>query len=154
MFGETATGHYDALTRAVWLFYFLLKILMNEGFNMYLQQIMRGDIYYANLNPVIGSEQGDKRPVVILQNNLGNKHSPTTIIAPITRNLKKKKLPTHVIIPRISGLGVDSLVLVEQIRTIDRSRLGEYIGRISETVQMEIDSAIVVCVGIHEILQD
>jgi mRNA interferase MazF len=114
--------------------------------------IKRGDIYYADLDPVVGSEQGDKRPVLVVQNDIGNKHSPTIVVTPITCNLQKKRLPTHVIIPQRSGLAVDSLALVEQIRTIDRIRLGEYIGRIGGKVQEKIDNALAVSVGIDEAL--
>jgi len=112
------------------------------------KSIKRGDIYYANLNPVVGSEQGDARPVLVTQNNKGNKHSPTIVIVPITGNLKKNRLPTHVLIPQASGLNVDSLALVEQIRTLDRTRFGDYIGRIGGVVQREIDNALAACVGI------
>jgi len=112
------------------------------------RKIRRGEIYYANLSPIIGSEQGDSRPVLIVSNNMGNKYGPTVVITPITGNLKKTSLPTHVIIPLSSGIVTDSLVLVEQIRTIDRSRLGGYIGRIGSDVQSEIDDALAICVGI------
>ena len=111
--------------------------------------IKRGDIYYAKLNPVVGSEQGDTRPVLVVQNDMGNKHSPTIVIIPISCNLNKNPLPTHVVIPRLSGLKSDSLALAEQIRTIDRSRLGEYIGRIGEEVQSEIDAALAIGIGIE-----
>ena len=110
--------------------------------------IKRGDIYYAKLDPVVGSEQGETRPVLVVQNDVGNKHSPTIVIAPITCNLKKNPLPTHVVIPQSSGLNTDSLALVEQIRTLDRTRFGEYIGRVNSKVQAEIDDALAVCVGI------
>jgi len=113
------------------------------------KHIRRGDMFYANLNPTIGSEQGDVRPVLVVQNNAGNAHSPTVVVVPITRNLNKKALPTHVILPQSSGLESDSLALVEQIRTIDRSRLAGYIGYISGNVQAEIDKALLVCVGIE-----
>jgi len=112
--------------------------------------VKRGEIYYANLNPIVGSEQGDKRPVLVVQNEKGNKHSPTIVVTPITCNLNKNPLPTHVTIPQISGLTADSLALVEQIRTIDRARLDGYIGRIGGKVQDEIDSALAVCVGIDK----
>ena len=112
--------------------------------------IRRGDIYYARLNPVEGSEQGRTRPVLVTQNDVGNKFSPTIVIIPITRSPKKNDLPTHVIIPMHTGLKADSLALVEQIRTIDRARFGEYIGRISDTVQSKIDDALAVCVGIDK----
>ena len=111
--------------------------------------VRRGDIYYANLDPVIGFEQDGTRPCLVVQNEMGNKHSPTIVIVPITRNLNKKPIPTHVTIPHISGLSADSLALVEQIRTIDRSRLCEYIGRINGVVQEKIDNALAVCVDIE-----
>jgi len=114
------------------------------------RQIMRGDMFYANLNPTVGSEQGDNRPVLVVQNNAGNTHSPTVVVVPITRNLNKKAMPTHVLLPQSSGLDSESLALVEQIRTIDRSRLTGYIGRIGGNEQAEIDSALLVCVGIEK----
>ena len=112
--------------------------------------IRRGEIYYANLNPVVGSEQGHTRPVIVVQNNTGNRYSPTIVIVPITCNIKKTALPTHVGIPHFSGLEVDSMALVEQIRTLDRSRFTEYIGRIGDETQKEIDNALAVCVGIKK----
>ena len=111
--------------------------------------IKRGDMFYANLNPAIGSEQGEFRPVLAVQNNAGNINSPTIVVVPITSNLNKKTLPTHVLVPQASGLEHDSLALVEQIRTIDRSRIAEYIGRIDSKIQAEIDTALSVCVGIE-----
>jgi mRNA interferase MazF len=114
------------------------------------KSIKRGNIYYADLNPVIGSEQGETRPVLITQNDIGNKYSPTMVIVPITCKLKKKRLPTHILIPQSFGLEVDSLALVEQIRTIDNTRLREYIGRIDTKVQKNIDKALAVCIGIDE----
>ena len=117
---------------------------------MIKKNIQRGDIYYADLNPIVGSEQGDTRPVLVVQNNLGNEHSPTVVITPLTGNLKKNPLPTHVMIPRSTGLDRDSLVLVEQIRTIDRSRLSDYIGRVSDEMQSSIDKALAICVGIEQ----
>jgi mRNA interferase MazF len=110
--------------------------------------IKRGDIYYSDLNPIIGSEQGDFRPVLIVQNNMGNKYSPTLIIAPITGKLGKTSLPTHVIIPKSCGLERDSLVLTEQIRAIDRSRLGDYIGFVGKSVMSEVDRALSVSIGL------
>ena len=114
------------------------------------RKIKRGDIYYAYLNPVIGSEQGDCRPVLIVQNNTGNEHSPTVIITPLTRNLRKNPLPTHVLLPKSCGLDRDSLVLAEQIRTIDRSRLSNYIGRIDRETQSAVDNALAVCIGLEK----
>ena len=113
-------------------------------------ELKRGDIYYANLNPVVGSEQGDVRPVLVVQNDIGNEHSPTIVVTPITKNLRKNPLPTHVLLSTSCGLESDSLALVEQIRTIDRSRLTGYIGRIGRKEQKLIDDALAVCVGIEQ----
>jgi len=110
--------------------------------------IKRGDIYYADLNPVVGSEQGERRPVLIVQNDKGNKYSPTVIIVPITGRLNKNPLPTHVLIPKSCGLDKDSLVLMEQIRAIDRSRLGDCIGRAGKSVMSKVDMALSVSVGL------
>jgi len=99
------------------------------------QRIKRGDIYYADLNPVVGSEQGGTRPVLVIQNNVGNKHSPTVMIVPLTSS-NKAYLPTHVRISRTGGLVSDSTALCEQVRTIDKSRLDGHIGRIdSDTLE-------------------
>jgi mRNA interferase MazF len=113
------------------------------------RKINRGDIYYAYLNPVIGSEQGSCRPVLVVQNDMGNEYSPTVIIAPLTRNLRKSSLPTHVLIPKYCGLDEDSLVLAEQIRTIDHSRLSNYIGYICKEIQAAVDEALAVCIGLE-----
>ena len=113
------------------------------------RKIKRGDIFYADLNPVVGSEQGNIRPCLVVQNDVGNMYSPTIIITPITRNLHKNPLPTHVLIPKFSGLDTDSLVLAEQIRTIDRSRLSNYIGHISRDIQSDVDKALAVCIGLE-----
>ena len=110
----------------------------------------RGDIYYADLNPVVGSEQGNNRPVLVVQNDIGNEHSPTVIVTPLTRNLRKNPLPTHVLLPKSCGLDRDSLVLAEQIRTIDRSRLSNYIGHISREIQHDVDTALAVCIGLEK----
>jgi mRNA interferase MazF len=115
-------------------------------------KIRRGDIFYAELNPVVGSEQNGKRPVVIVQNDIGNIHSPTTIITPLTHIVQKKPLPTHVFIQKACGLDRDSLLLTEQIRTIDRLRLENYIGHISENddIMPDINNALSVCVGLDK----
>ena len=110
--------------------------------------IKRGNIYYAGLNPVAGSEQGGCRPVIVVQNNKGNKHSPTVIVMPITGKLNKNILPTHVLLPKDCGLERDSLVLAEQIRAIDRSRLGSYIGNAGKSVMSQIDRALLISVGL------
>ena len=111
------------------------------------RKIMRGEIYYADLSPVIGSEQGGMRPVLVLQNNVGNKHSPTVIVAVITSRLGKPKLPTHVKLGA-SYLAKDSMVLLEQIRTIDKRRLLEYVGRVTLDEMSAIERALLVSVGI------
>ena len=110
--------------------------------------IKRGDIYYADLNPAVGSEQGERRPVLIVQNDKGNKYSPTVIIVPITGKLNKTSLPTHVLIPKTCGLDKDSLVLTEQVRAIDRSRLDDYIGNAGKSVMSRVDMALSVSVGL------
>jgi len=112
------------------------------------KQIKRGDIYYAELDPVIGSEQGNCRPVLIVQNDVGNKYSPTVIIAPITAKMNKKPIPTHVPLLSVTGLEKDSLALTEQIRAIDRSRLSNYIGSVNSSVMAQIDKALSVSVGL------
>lgn len=110
--------------------------------------IKRGDVYYAELNPTVGSEQKGYRPIVIIQNDIGNEHSPTTIAAIITSR-KKKGLPTHVHIKDIgSGLSEESIVMLEQIRTIDKRRLGELIGHISDETMANIEDAILCSIGI------
>ena len=114
---------------------------------MKTKPIKRGDIYYADLNPVTGSEQGGVRPCLVVQNDLGNTYSPTIVIVPITCKLSKNPLPTHVTIPRSYGLETDSLALTEQIRTVDRSRISGYIGHIGGKTQLEIDKALAVCLG-------
>lgn len=110
--------------------------------------IKRGDIYYADLNPVIGSEQGDCRPVLVVQNNKGNKYSPTIIVTPITGNLNKNPLPTHALLPKNCGLGRDSLALTEQIRVIDRIRLREYIGNVGRSAMLLVDKALSISIGL------
>jgi len=102
-----------------------------------LNNIRRGDIYYADLSPVIGSEQGGIRPVLIVQNDIGNKYSPTVIVAAITSRMGKTRLPTHIdIMAEEAGLMKDSVVLTEQIRTLDKRRLKEKIGHLDESVMM------------------
>lgn len=114
--------------------------------------IKRGDMFYADLSPVVGSEQGGIRPVVIIQNDVGNKHSPTVIAAAITSQLGKNRLPTHIEIgPENCGLKAESVVLAEQIRTIDKSRLKEKIGHIDdESVMNKINSALGISFGLEE----
>ena len=113
------------------------------------RKIMRGEIYIADLDPVVGSEQGGERPVLIIQNNLGNKHSPTVIVLAITSRFHKKRhLPTHV--PIESGdLSKDSIALAEQVRTIDKSRLIHYVGRASKETMDFVDNALKVSMGVQ-----
>lgn len=113
-----------------------------------MNEIKRGEIYYAEFSPVIGSEQDGNRPAVILQNDKGNLHSRTTIIAAITSELDKTHLPTHVIFTA-DGLKKTSMVLLEQIRTIDKSRLGSYVGMIDDKTMKRIDRAIIVSFGLE-----
>lgn len=111
--------------------------------------ILRGELYYADLSPIVGSEQGGVRPVLIIQNNLGNKHSPTVIVAAITSRTTKALIPTHVNIRKTpDGLKQDSTVLTEQVRTIDKRRLREYIGRLSPSQMAAIDQAMLTSLGL------
>ena len=111
--------------------------------------IRRGDIYYADLSPVIGSEQGGLRPVLIVQNDVGNKYSPTVIAAAITSRMSKAKLPTHIdIYAKDAGLARDSVVLLEQIRTIDKKRLKEKMGHLDDTAMNDVNNAISVSFGL------
>ena len=115
--------------------------------------VRRGDMFYADLSPVVGSEQGGIRPVLIIQNDMGNKHSPTVIAAAITSQTGKNKLPTHIEIgSQNNGLKSDSIVLTEQIRTIDKSRLREKIGHIDdEQVITKVNNALGVSFGLGEV---
>lgn len=107
--------------------------------------IRRGDIYYADLRPVVGSEQGGVRPVLVIQNDVGNKHSPTVICAAITSKMNKAKLPTHVELDtKRCDMILDSVILLEQLRTIDKQRLRERICHIDEELQQEVDRALMV----------
>ena len=114
--------------------------------------IRRGDIYYADLSPVIGSEQGGLRPVLIVQNDVGNKYSPTVIAAAITSQKEKAKLPTHIELDSPeSGLMKDSVVLLEQIRTLDKRRLREKMGFLDEKSMEKIDRALSISFGLNSI---
>ena len=111
--------------------------------------IRRGDIYYADLSPVVGSEQGGVRPVLIIQNDVGNKYSPTVIAAAITSRLDKVKLPTHIDVYASNfGLAKDSVILLEQIRTIDKRRLREKMGHLDELLMQKVNDAITVSFGL------
>ena len=112
--------------------------------------IKRGDIFYADLRPVVGSEQGGIRPVLIIQNDTGNRYSPTVIAAAITSQTGKAKLPTHIDLPveESCGLSRDSVVLLEQVRTLDKKRLREKMGHVEERVMEKVDLAIAVSFGL------
>jgi mRNA interferase MazF len=113
--------------------------------------IKRGDIYYADLSPVIGSEQGGIRPVLIVQNDVGNKYSPTVIAAAITSQINKAKLPTHIEISALEyGLAKDSVILLEQIRTIDKKRLREKIGHLDDELMVRVNDALSISFGLAE----
>ncbi|WP_099320668.1 type II toxin-antitoxin system PemK/MazF family toxin [Anaerococcus sp. Marseille-P3625] len=113
-------------------------------------KIKRGDLFYADLSPVVGSEQGGVRPVIIVQNDVGNKYSPTIIIAPITSQLNKAKLPTHVKIRGNEfGLPKNSVALLEQLRTIDKRRLREKIGSFDNAIMQKIDEAMAISLDIE-----
>ncbi len=112
-------------------------------------EVRRGELYYADLSPVVGSEQGGLRPVLILQNDVGNKYSPTVIVSATTSKLSKAKLPTHIELPLNScPLPKDSIVLLEQIRTLDKSRLKEKIGVLPQEIMNRIDKALLISLGV------
>lgn len=113
--------------------------------------IKRGELYYADLSPVVGSEQGGVRPVLIVQNDVGNKYSPTVIAAAVTSQLEKAKLPTHISLPAEKyGLPKDSVVLLEQIRTLDKKRLKEKIGELPLNMMARVNEALLVSLGFFE----
>jgi mRNA interferase MazF len=111
--------------------------------------VKRGDVFYADLSPVVGSEQGGVRPVLVIQNDIGNRFSPTVIVAAITAQIQKAKLPTHVEIEaKAHGLDRDSVVLLEQIRTIDKQRLTDKITHLEEEMMRKVDDALLISVGL------
>jgi mRNA interferase MazF len=113
--------------------------------------VKRGDIYYADLSPVVGSEQGGLRPVLIIQNDVGNRYSPTVIAAAITSRLGKTRLPTHIdVFANRVGLVKDSVILLEQVRTLDKRRLKEKMGHLDESTMQKVDRAIAVSVGLGD----
>lgn len=117
-----------------------------------MKNTKRGNIYYADLNPVVGSEQGGVRPVLILQNNIGNQHSPTVIAAAITSKAEKTALPTHITLCGGScGLPQDSIVLLEQVRTLDKRRLREYVGSLDDQSIIKINAALAISMGLTEL---
>ena len=123
---------------------------MNIGWRKVLSQIKRGELYYADLSPVVGSEQGGVRPVLIVQNDIGNKYSPTVIVAAVTSKINKAKLPTHIEIQASTyGLERDSVILLEQIRTLDKSRLQNKIGDLSYSMMKTVDKALLISLGFY-----
>ena len=113
--------------------------------------VKRGDVFYADLSPVVGSEQGGVRPVLIIQNDIGNKYSPTVIIAAVTSQINKAKLPTHIEISGDEyGLNKDSVILAEQVRTIDKRRLKEKIGHLDEELMERVNEALEISFGLEE----
>ena len=113
--------------------------------------IKRGELYYADLSPVIGSEQGGVRPVLVVQNDVGNKYSPTVIAAAVTSQINKAKLPTHIELSAIDyGLSKDSVVLLEQIRTLDKKRLKERIGELPLSTMERVNTALLISLGFSE----
>lgn len=115
-------------------------------------QVRRGDIFFADLSPVVGSEQGGVRPVLVIQNDIGNRYSPTVIIAAVTSQIDKAKLPTHVELKAAEhGLERDSVVLLEQIRTIDKRRLRERVAHVDGDVMARVDEALLISLGLREI---
>jgi len=114
--------------------------------------VKRGDIFYADLSPVVGSEQGGIRPILVVQNDIGNKFSPTVIVAAVTSQINKAKLPTHIeIMADDYGLSKDSVILLEQIRTIDKRRLRERLGRLDDEMMAKVNEAIAVSLGLVEL---
>ena len=116
-----------------------------------MTNVKRGDIYYADLSPVVGSEQGGLRPVLIIQNDVGNKYSPTVIAAAITSKMDKTKLPTHIdVYAERVGLAKDSVILLEQVRTLDKRRLKEKMGHLDDEVMSAVNSALAASFGLSE----
>lgn len=112
--------------------------------------VKRGELYYADLSPVVGSEQGGVRPVLVVQNDTGNKFSPTVIAAAVTSKINKAKLPTHIELPQAYGLQKDSVILLEQIRTIDKKRLMSRIGQLPPATMSRVNKAILISLGFDE----
>ena len=130
---------------------FIVRRPMPEKKGLIIMSIKRGEIYYADLSPVVGSEQGGVRPVLIVQKDIGNKHSPTVIAAAITSQREKARLPTHISLDAVScGLSKDSVVLLEQVRTLDKKRLKERMGELDSASMHKVDSALSVSFGLEQ----
>lgn len=123
--------------------------IMEDNFIMEEREIRRGDIYRADLNPIVGSEQGGYRPVLVIQNNRGNKYSPTFVVAAITSR-PKHKMPTHVPLKGIEGLEKDSVVLLEQLRTVDKKRLDDYVGALDRQQMLKVEKALCSSTGMRK----
>lgn len=113
-----------------------------------MNRILRGDIFMADLGQTIGSEQGGRRPVIIIQNNIGNYYSPTTIIAPITTKMAKSTLPTHITISKKDGINITSIAMLEQIRVIDKERLIKKLGQISHEEMQYLNKSLLISIGV------
>jgi len=132
---------------------FHLQAIRGRAYSQMKENVFRGEVYFADLNPVTGHEQGGHRPVLVIQNDIGNRHSPTTIVAAMT-TATKPTLPTHVFLADTDGISGSSLIMCEQIRTIDKSRLRNRIGRLSEPTMAEVDKAIRISVHIKGMGKD
>lgn len=122
---------------------------MKGEIGMLRKKVKRGEVYYADLSPVVGSEQGGVRPVLVLQNDVGNHYSPTVIVAAITTQVQKNKLPTHVLLSKDeTPFAHDSVILLEQVRTIDKQRLQDRITRVKTTRMKEVDHALKISLGL------
>lgn len=120
-----------------------------------MNNIYKGNLYYADLEPVIGSEQGGIRPVLIVSNNIGNRYSSTVIIVPLTSKVESKmNLPTHVVIKAFEKIRCDSIALVEQVRVVDKQRLKSFLGRLPSNQLMEVDKSLIVVFGMKENWED
>lgn len=130
---------------------FVADVVLAGRLGLMDKTIKRGDIYYADLNPVVGSEQGGTRPVLVISNDIGNRHSPTVIIAAITSRVrKKKKLPTHLYLGQIEGLPANSIILFEQLRTIDKSRLKEHLTHLDEQYLKSLEFPLLISIGVEK----
>ena len=134
------SAHFKAALR-------IRKVLKSRNRGMIEMVIKRGDIFYADLDPIIGSEQGGIRPVVVVQNNVGNRYSPTVVVLPVS-SAKKNYLPTHIHVCGLRMLPKDSVVLAEQIRTIDRNRLKGYVGSVGFEIMKKVDKAVKISIGV------
>ena len=127
------------------------KLILGYTFTWEIKMIKRGELYYADLSPVVGSEQGGIRPILIVQNDTGNKYSPTVIAAAITSKLNKAKLPTHIELSASEfGLARDSVILLEQIRTLDKRRLKERIGELTAPQMSRVNTALLISLGFND----